>query len=131
MRYPIYTKFEDVPAIAVEIAKIKGVKAIYLFGSRATGRALPMSDVDICVITEKENEKVESKIIGYGTENLDVSVFRFLPIAIQYRVLKEGKELVIKDIDFISRLKLYTLRKYLDFKPAINRFCMETIGCMT
>lgn len=39
--------------ILAELKKIREVKAVYLFGFHATGRATKISDVDLCVITDK------------------------------------------------------------------------------
>ena len=128
MSRQILTKFEDIAEISKEIGKIKNVKAVYLFGSYATGKAGRLSDIDVCIIgnlTEKEKYKALSAL----SDNLDISFFELLPIYIKIRVFKEGKPLVIKDEEFIRRLKLKTLAEYLDFKPAINRFCKETLGC--
>lgn len=128
-RIEIKTKFEDIEEIAKEIAKIKNVKAVYLFGSYATGKIHPLSDIDICVITNKKvSYKTEMKIMGYVTDNLDISIFYMLPIAIRFRVFKEGKPLIVKDREFVNLVKFKTLQEYLDFKPLINRYIWETLG---
>lgn len=124
----IKTKIEDINEIACKIGKIEGVKAIYLFGSYAQGNQHNNSDIDLCVIgsfTEKE----ETEILMKGSDNLDISIFTKLPILIRFRVLAEGKPLIIMDKEYIQKLKSYTLREYLDFKPAINKFIMETFKC--
>ncbi len=124
----VLTKFEDIPKIAEEIEKIKNVKAVYLFGSYATGKTHPLSDVDICVIgnlTEKEKYKAMNAL----SDNLDISIFSELPVSIRFRVFRDGKPLIVKDKEFVRRLMLRTLNEYLDFKPSINKFCMETLGC--
>lgn len=122
-RMKFFTKIEDIQKIAEDIAKSRNVKAVYLFGSQTTGKAHALSDIDICIITDKESEDVEYPT----TDNLDVSFFHLLPITIQYRVLKEGKPLVINDKNFIYELKIKTLRKYLDIKPLINKYIKRVI----
>jgi len=119
------TKVEELSKIAKEIAKNKNVKAIYLFGSQVSGKAHQLSDIDLCIITENGKEDIDYPT----TDNLDVSFFHLLPITIQYRVLKEGKPLVIKDKEFIYKLKIKTLQKYLDIKPLLNKYLMERFGC--
>jgi predicted nucleotidyltransferase len=119
------TKANEISEIVREITKDKRVKAVYLFGSQVSGKAHKLSDIDICIITDKDIENVNYPI----TDNLDVSFFHLLPLAIQYRVLKEGKPLVIKDKEFIYNLKIKTLQKYLDIKPLINKYLMERFGC--
>ena len=68
------TKIEEIPKIASEIAKNKHVKAIYLFGSYANGKMHNLSDIDLCIITDG-NEEVSFPV----TNNLDVSYFHLLP----------------------------------------------------
>lgn len=127
-RMEIKTKFEDIGKIAKEIAKIKNVKAVYLFGGYAKGAQHSLSDIDICIIGNlSENEKYRA--LSPLSDNLDIVFFDMLPITIKFRVFKEGKPLVIKDKEWINRTKLKTLAEYLDFKPALNKFCMETLGC--
>jgi len=127
----ILASLEDLNKLASEIGKIKCVKSVYLFGSQATGKALPMSDTDICVITQNSNKNTDGEIMSYCSDSLDVSVFHLLPVSLRLRVFIEGRPILIRNPEFINRLKLATLQEYLDFKPAINRFCMETLGCMT
>lgn len=119
------TKASEISKIAREIAKDKRVKAVYLFGSQISGKAHGLSDIDICIITDKGIENVNYPT----TDNLDASFFHLLPLTIQYRVLKEGKPLVINDEEFIYKLKIKTLQKYLDIKPLINKYLMERFGC--
>ena len=107
----------------VELRKIKSVAAVYLFGSYATGRQLAFSDIDICVITEKDiptSEKPEISSVSF--EKIEVVVFWDLPIYIRYRVLKEGNPLFVRDKKFLHSVTIETLWEYLDFKPIIERF---------
>ena len=112
-----------------KISKIEGVKAIYLYGSHARGKTHTLSDIDICVIGLENNEYLEKELLGYIKDNIDISYFWRLPLAIRFRVFKEGIPLVIYDKHYINKLKIYTLNNYLDFLPLINRFCIERFGC--
>jgi len=106
-----------------ELKKIKGVKAIYLFGSYAKAEQLPLSDIDLCVIADKDiDEKVKSDITSNSSEKIDVSLFWDLPIMIRYKVLKEGKILFLRDERFLHLITTETLREYFDFQPVIERF---------
>lgn len=123
-------KFENIEKIAKNMGKIKNVKAVYLFGSYATRSQIPLSDIDICIIGNLNN-KERYKVLEYGSDNFDICFFEDLPIYIKIRVFKEGKPIILKDEEFIKKLEFKTLREYLDFKPAIERFCKETLKCMT
>lgn len=129
MRKQILTKIKDLKKIVEEISKIKNVKAIYLFGSQSRNNAGPLSDIDICIIGNL-TEKEKSKIYNFSSDNLDLSFFRQLPIMIQFRILKEGKELFVKDRNEINELKIKIIRNYIDFKYIINAYCKEELGCM-
>jgi hypothetical protein len=128
IKFGYSTKLEEIPEIAKEIANLNGVKAIYLFGSHAKNKTHPLSDIDICVINFDKEESLSEKLNEYSSDNLDISLFSKLPLNIQIRVLREGKALIVKDEEYIKKLKFITLRRYLDFKPAIDRFCKETLN---
>ena len=124
-RQRFLTKIEEVSDIAKEIAKNKNVKAVYLFGSQVSGKVHGLSDIDLCVITDGR----DGKFAYSAGDNVDISIFDMLPVPIQFRVLKEGKPLVIKDQDFIYNLKIKTIQEYLDIKPLINKYLFERFGC--
>jgi len=120
---------KDVKKVISELKKNKRIKAIYLFGSYAKGTQNPLSDIDICVITQKkinENEKI--KILSMSSEKIDISFFWDLPIPIRYAVFKEGKLLFVSDKLFLHRIKSSTILKYLDFQHIINRQIEITLG---
>ena len=123
------TDVKNIEEIAREVTKIKGVKAVYLFGSYVTGKMHAHSDIDMCVFLDEEDEEAELKIMRYGTDNLDVSIFHRLPLAIQYRIFREGKSLIVKDEDFIYRIKKRVLWSYIDFKPHLDKMIEEKLRC--
>lgn len=121
----IKTKFKDVGAIARKIAEIKSVKAVYLFGSYASGKQHALSDIDICVLGNL-TEKDENKVLGKASDNFDISVFNNLPIYIKFRVLRDGKPLIVKDKNYINNLKIVMIHAYFDFRTrVINKRIME------
>ena len=78
----------------------------------------------MCVFSDDEDY-----LAGYGSEKIDVSMFAMLPIQIRFRVLKEGIPLVVKDKNFVDKLKIKTLREYIDFRPLMVKFYREKLGC--
>lgn len=111
-----------IKSIVDEIKNIKGVKGIYLFGSYAKKKTKPFSDIDICVITDKDIQKnVKEKILSYSSRKLDISILSDLPLNIQFRVFKEGKLLYQKDELFLHRTRGSIVKSYLDFKYIFNR----------
>lgn len=127
MRNKILTKIEDINKIAIEMAEIERVIGVYLFGSHARNKVGPLSDIDICVIGDL-TQKEQNKILEYSSDNLDICFFNDLPNYIQFRVLKEGKSLIVKDKNVVDSLKIITLKTYLDFKPLINKYVKEVLN---
>ncbi|MBS3071693.1 nucleotidyltransferase domain-containing protein [Candidatus Pacearchaeota archaeon] len=127
MRREILTKIESVNEIAEEIGKDENVVAVYLFGSYASGKQHPLSDIDLCVIIKDRNKEYETTLPA--SDNLDVSFFHRLPITIKYRVFTEGKALLIKDRNFVDDLRIDTVNEYIDFKPHLNKFLFERFKC--
>jgi predicted nucleotidyltransferase len=118
-------KNKEIEKIANKIAEHKSVKAVYLFGSYASGKVHANSDIDLCVISDDDDY-----IAGCGLSNFDVTMFRLLPIAVRFRVFKEGVPLIVKDKDLINKLKIQTLREYIDFRMLMKKFYMEKLKCM-
>jgi len=109
--------------------KKNDVEAVYLFGSHATGRVKPISDVDICVITKKDISKaIKEQILSNSSKKIDIVIFRDLPPIIRFRVLKEGKLLYEKNHMTLHRIKIETLKSYLDIQPMIRRHCSRILG---
>jgi len=108
----------------IDELKREQVQAIYLFGSYAKGNARPSSDIDICVITEKKIPRsAKEEIMSNSSKNMDISLFWDLPQTIRFRVFREGRLLYAKDELSLQRLKVATLKSYLDIQPMIKRYC--------
>ncbi len=113
--------------IVDKISKNKKVKAIFLFGSQVNGRAREDSDVDIAVLTKEINIDEEWKISGIGNEKFEIHIFNRLPLVIQFRVIKDGKLLFVKDERYLHDVWRYVVSRYLDFQPFIDRFYQRVI----
>lgn len=106
-------------SVVDEIRKEKGVEAVYLFGSRASGKAKPYSDTDLCVVTSKNARK--ARILSNSSDKIDTSLFWDLPLYIRFRVMKEGMPLYVRDGLTMHRIRVRTVMSYLDFKPLLDR----------
>ena len=119
---------EQIKSILDELRDIE-VEAIYLFGSYAKGNAKPISDIDICVLTKRDIPKrVKEEILSNSSKKIDISLFWDLPPTIRFRVLKEGKLLYKRDEMVLQRVKVATLKSYLDIQPMIKRHCIRILG---
>jgi len=101
---------------------MKKVEAVYLFGSYATGRQLPFSDIDVCVIGRSLSVAERNKIASFGSEKVQISIFDELPIYIKFRVLKDGRLLFCRNDSYLHDTKFSTLKEYFDFWPLLKRF---------
>jgi|SRR3989344_6141987 len=113
--------------IALELSEDSKVKAVYLFGSQATGKAGPLSDIDICVIAPGLSEQEKSNIWSYASEKVEVVLFDDLPLTIKNRVFREGKPLYVANQKYIDDLNWRTTKEYWDFKPILKEFIEEYI----
>jgi len=111
-----------------KIRKEKNVNAIILFGSYAKKRATPISDIDICVILKKIDEKTKSRISALENEKIQIVFWDEIHLALKFRILKEGKVLYVKDINFLNSLKAETISRFLDFKPILERYYEKVYG---
>ena len=112
-----------------ELKNNKKVEAIYLFGSYARGNIKPFSDIDLCVVTERNISKgVKEEILSNSSKKIDLALFWDLPLSIRFRVINEGKLLYKKDALKLQRVKADTLKAYLDFQPIINAYCYRILG---
>lgn len=111
-----------------ELEAHDAVLGLILFGSVARGCARPFSDVDLCIVTKKNTpDTVRRELLSYGSEKVDVSIFSDLPVQIRFRVIKEGRVLFVRDFPALHRIRVATVREYLDLEPLIKRHCLHAI----
>ncbi len=117
---------KDIEGVVEDIRKEKGVEAIFLFGSRASGRPKPYSDIDLCVITGEKAKR--EMILRNSSDKIDTSIFWDLPLNVRFRVLGEGKPLYVKNELNMHRIRVSTVLQYLDFKPILDRHFSRILG---
>ncbi|MDI6708897.1 MAG: nucleotidyltransferase domain-containing protein [Candidatus Thermoplasmatota archaeon] len=95
---PYWKAAED---FAKSVAKIKGVKFCYLFGSVAKGAHKPGSDVDVAVIydnsilSEKALDNATTEIMSELLEKMRMKV---IPLWLTTKEFEKGKKPIIKEI---------------------------------
>ncbi|MCD6206423.1 MAG: nucleotidyltransferase domain-containing protein [Methanosarcinales archaeon] len=110
---------QEIDRIIEPLKKNPDVLSIHLFGSYARGREKPFSDIDICVVADKNADR--DAILSHSSRKIDLSIFHDLPLLMRFRVLKEGKLLFLRDELKLHRITVATIKAYLDFKPHILR----------
>ncbi len=117
---------EEITKIVEDLKKWNEVAAIILFGSYASNKAKPISDVDIAVILK--NEKLEHEIASYSSSVFDIVPFHRLPLYIQFEVLKHGKILFLRDKKYFDEIKYRVLREYIEMKPMYERMSKRILS---
>jgi len=119
----ILEKLDSLPG---KISNDNDIVAFFVFGSAATGKLQPLSDVDLAVLLDAEMNKsqlfdkeleLRSKISQIlGSEEFDLVNMNLAPARFVHNILSEGKLLFCKNklvlADFIEK----NTREYLDFK---------------
>lgn len=119
----ILEKLDSLPG---KISNDNDIVAFFAFGSAATGKLQPLSDVDLAVLLDAGMNKSQlfdkelelrsgiSQILG--SEEFDLVNMNLAPARFVHNILSEGKLLFCKNklvlADFIEK----NAREYLDFK---------------
>jgi uncharacterized protein len=101
--------------------------AASLVGSQATGKAGPLSDVDVAVWLDPvlgPRERVERSVnlggaaaAALGTDEIDLIVLNDASPLMRHRAMRDGVRLVERDRDARVRLEARGLLDYLDTAP--------------
>ncbi|GIV17594.1 MAG: nucleotidyltransferase [Armatimonadota bacterium] len=116
-----------VQRIVAEIREHPKVIAIFLFGSWARGEQMPISDVDIAVLLDNPDKSDEADIGSMYSPTVDVVLFHRLPVRIQFRVLKEGKPLFVRDEQKVKEVTFRVMRQYHEMEWLYRRYFEEVL----
>jgi len=118
-------------ALKSYFSSLDDVQLAYLFGSYARGQAGPLADVDVAVLLddtlggdrcfEMRLEIIGSLMDILRTHQVDAIILNQAPLALGYRVLREGILLYCRDRQVMIEFTARTVSAYLDFKPVIER----------
>jgi len=100
------------------------VVVAYLFGSRARGTSGPLSDIDVAVLLRGDGHALERRLALMadlaevsGRERVDVVILNEAPVALAYRVLRDGRLLFSRDERARIEHRVRTVDRYLDMEP--------------
>lgn len=120
---------------ASQIKRVKGlgISVIYLFGSYAEGKDLPLSDIDIGVVFTDEsalsnslgetyNELYDIFTDIFHGKNIDIVFLQKAGLELRFDVISHGK--VLYESSSAERLRFdeKTMLLYADFKPLLKEF---------
>ncbi len=115
---------QKVKQTLLQLDQKKRIKFIILFGSMATGKNNPLSDVDIAVYYEgNKEERFRFRITALGNlpDRVDLHVFQDLPLTVQKEVIA-GKILYYRDYQFLFDQALRVIKEYEFFERYLNEY---------
>lgn len=91
--------------------------AIYVFGSVASGRANPESDVDLAIFTSEkitfdQSEDIKELALAKWGIALDLIDFVEAPPTLQAEIIRNGKKLLVQNENDLATLIMRALRSY-------------------
>jgi hypothetical protein len=107
------------------IAKKYRIILVYLFGSKARNTDSKISDIDIAVLLENnEEDDLKDLILAlifefsklFKSDKIDLLLLNRASLAIQYRVISEGKILYQINSELRCNYEEKVVKLYLDFK---------------
>lgn len=103
----------------------------YLFGSRATKRAQPHSDIDVAVYVDAPRaaegaygyaaELTAHLMAALGSNKIDVVVLNRAPPVLYHRVLRDGRRILARDLRATTTREGYALSRYCDYLPQLAK----------
>ncbi len=108
-----------------ELAQKYNLLLVYLFGSRATKKETILSDIDIAILIEREDEKSATSLILdlisnftriLHSDKVDLLILNKAPLALQYNVISQGKILYQQNLEIKCSYETEIIKLYLDFK---------------
>lgn len=117
------------------------ISAVVLFGSLATNKEVPLSDVDLAVLYDNhlsldELDRLHRQVMGIITDllqsdDIDLINLNTAPLSMQYGAIRQSKILLLNNrVEYIDYWEK-TVKYYLDFKPLLdecNNTLLETLS---
>jgi len=127
-------KIQTLEGVTEKVAELlsqhQEVLAAYVFGSVATGRARPDSDVDIAVLVDiaaLPNDPFQYRLSLMAdvrsvlkTRDVDVVILNQAPPALAQNVISKGRLIFERSRSARIRFQIRTLNEFLDTQPMRN-----------
>lgn len=109
-----------------------GISIVYLFGSKVTGGANRLSDIDIGVVLKSLPMSADTRVLYnalyqlfselYPKSKIDIVFLQKAPLSFQYAVIKEGKVLYEENPKMTVDYEYKVVNQYLDFRTYLDFF---------
>jgi len=116
--------------ISKTIGRNKKVVACYIFGSYLVNPK-KAKDIDICIIGNNLTLDEMAEISEEFSEPYDISFMHKMPYYISFRVLHEGKPLLMKDKPAFSKEWRKITHQYIEFEPVRERIFKGVVKWMS
>jgi predicted nucleotidyltransferase len=118
-----------------EFRKMKEIKAVYLFGSSATGKTGKLSDIDIGVLLKrspKDSRKMKLRLIAtlvdiFRSNRIDLVILNDCTQLIGFEIISKGKLIYGKRAD-VAEFEALICTRYHDRKYYYDKYAEETIN---
>lgn len=117
-------------AMAEYLSTVPEVVLAFLFGSYARAQGRPDSDVDCAVLLadgvpadsyfDFRLRVMDGLARSIGRDDVDLAILNEAPLALAYRVLRDGTLLFCRDHAAFVRYRVRTLNLYFDFAPFLE-----------
>lgn len=121
------------PQLNTYFAAQPDILLAYVFGSQARGKAHVRSDLDVAVLldghpanlacTDRRLDLIGdlSHLFQISDLDVDVVVLNQAPLALRFRVIRDGKLAFARARDLAIEYRVRTLNLYFDFEPVIKQ----------
>jgi len=117
----------------------KEIASVYLFGSFASGKAVPTSDVDIGVLFENKflefaEDFKENYMVQLGRilrKDIELLVMNHAGEVVLNQIYKKGKPILIQNKKFAKEFKIRSFSVYSDFEFYLRRMQNSFIKSLT
>ena len=127
---PVFDLTEIGPQLEEYFAGQPQVLVAYVFGSQTTGKAGPLSDLDVAALLAGEptpSECFDARLEFIGglmsllhTNDVDVLILNDVPLIMRYQVLRTGRVIFCRDRQAMIDFRVRTLNEFFDFKPVLD-----------
>lgn len=124
-------------AVSRALAGVPEIAAVYLYGSQATGSALPISDIDLALVLSVDAipddplfaERVSVRVAEELETPLEIDahVVDTLPLSVLGRIVMSGVVVFERDASRRVEFETSTRRLYFDFLPLLERDAREAL----
>ncbi len=118
-------KIPDIKLLPAIFANYAGIRAVYLFGSQASGKTHPESDLDLAIVPANatvREQKVDilTDLARHGFIQVDLVFLDTVDVVLKFEAVRQNRVLYCAEDFDSSAFYSLTLRQYWDFLPYLN-----------